>query len=94
MNGKGGRDYWPRPSPAIMFGGGIPTGQGDWGLTPTRLQLRIPPVDHNIYVIRAGRFENCSARFGTQRPFSFPAYLKPAYLVRHKLLRNVGQHYP
>ena len=27
MNSKGGRDHWPRVSPAIMFGGGIRTGQ-------------------------------------------------------------------
>ncbi|MBI61335.1 MAG: hypothetical protein CMO79_02840 [Verrucomicrobiales bacterium] len=27
VNSKGGRDHWPRVSPAIMFGGGIRTGQ-------------------------------------------------------------------
>jgi len=27
VNSKGGRDHWPRVSPAIMFGGGIHTGQ-------------------------------------------------------------------
>ena len=27
VNSKGSRDYWPRVSPATMFGGGIRTGR-------------------------------------------------------------------